>query len=152
MVQVDTALCTGCGACVQACPEGAVLLANYKAAIDDSRCPECGDCIDLCPAAAITAAAPLAFPWAAARPARLAGPVSSLAVSTPRRDTQAWAAAGWAFLERWLMPRAAEILGGALERRVARPTPAARPIETSDVMPRRATGRGRRHRVRRRGL
>src|SRR3972149_6221176 len=100
MVRIDTALCTGCGACVQVCPSGAVLLANDKAAIDDSRCTECGDCIDLCPAAAITAAAPLALPWAAAQPARLAGPAPSLAVSTPRRNTLAWAAAGGAFLGR----------------------------------------------------
>uniref|UniRef100_I2Q6P9 Dissimilatory sulfite reductase (Desulfoviridin), alpha/beta subunit n=1 Tax=Desulfovibrio sp. U5L TaxID=596152 RepID=I2Q6P9_9BACT len=45
--------CTGCGACADACPDGAVTFADGVAAIDRDRCLGCGKCRDACPAGAI---------------------------------------------------------------------------------------------------
>ncbi len=47
--------CTGCSACVQACPDQAIRLTNtpdgaQKPKIDLSRCQRCGKCIHTCPA------------------------------------------------------------------------------------------------------
>ena len=46
--------CTGCGDCVDACPEKAMAVINGKVIIDRSLCNACGDCISLCPEEAIT--------------------------------------------------------------------------------------------------
>ena len=46
--------CTGCGACVKACPKGAVRLAELGGAVkqetDRSLCVNCGACVGVCPA------------------------------------------------------------------------------------------------------
>ena len=45
--------CLGCGACVAACPRGALSLGPDGVAIDRSRCDGCGACAAECPATAI---------------------------------------------------------------------------------------------------
>lgn len=52
--KVDTALCTGCGACVEACPVEAISLRDNKAIIDAKKCVDCGACESECPAEAIS--------------------------------------------------------------------------------------------------
>ncbi len=49
---VGTADCTGCNACVQACPDQAVMLNGQeeKPVIDYDLCQYCGRCIQICPA------------------------------------------------------------------------------------------------------
>ncbi len=51
---VNPAKCTGCGACVGACKQGANCIREdtHKVMIDFSRCAVCGDCVDSCIAAA----------------------------------------------------------------------------------------------------
>jgi heterodisulfide reductase subunit A len=50
--------CTGCGACVEVCPEGAIYLVEANANVDQSLCRECEACVAACPTGAITVAAP----------------------------------------------------------------------------------------------
>lgn len=44
--------CTGCGACIPACPENAISLQGKKARISES-CTHCGACVDVCPELAL---------------------------------------------------------------------------------------------------
>ena len=50
---VDVTRCTGCGACVEVCPVGAVALVDGKARVDEELCTGCGACVDACPEGAI---------------------------------------------------------------------------------------------------
>lgn len=40
--------CTGCGSCMQACPNGAVRMEDGRAVTDHSLCTGCGECVDYC--------------------------------------------------------------------------------------------------------
>lgn len=52
---VDKEKCTGCGACIDACPLEAIEMQDDGLAhIDESTCGDCGACVDVCPVDAIT--------------------------------------------------------------------------------------------------
>jgi len=50
---VDPEKCTGCGACLDACPVDAIRLENDLAVIDAGICDLDGICIPTCPVEAI---------------------------------------------------------------------------------------------------
>ena len=50
---VEEKNCSGCGACVDECPEHAITLARRVALVEESRCTGCGRCVEVCPANAI---------------------------------------------------------------------------------------------------
>jgi Fe-S-cluster-containing hydrogenase component 2 len=52
-VWVDVAACTGCGACIDVCPAGAIALVDGGARIDETACERCGACIEVCPSGAL---------------------------------------------------------------------------------------------------
>ncbi|MDT8901996.1 FAD-binding protein [Anaeroselena agilis] len=56
-VMIKTEECVGCGACISACPFGAIVLEDGKAEITDA-CTACGACVESCPVGAIAADAP----------------------------------------------------------------------------------------------
>ncbi len=50
---VDQDLCRGCGICVRACPNHAILMKNGKAFVDQTRCSQCQACVRVCPTGAL---------------------------------------------------------------------------------------------------
>ena len=55
IIQIDEEKCNGCGACAEACHEGAIGMVNGKATLlRDDYCDGLGDCLPACPAGAIS--------------------------------------------------------------------------------------------------
>jgi ferredoxin len=53
MYTVDEEECTGCGACLEYCPTGAIEIKGRVAEIDLALCTACGSCSEACPQGAI---------------------------------------------------------------------------------------------------
>ena len=54
IIEIDEDKCTGCGACAQACHEGAIAMVDGKAKLmRDDYCDGLGDCLPKCPTGAI---------------------------------------------------------------------------------------------------
>jgi electron transfer flavoprotein alpha subunit len=53
LTQIDLERCTGCEACLEACPFNALEMHEGKARVND-QCTLCGACLEACPAGAIT--------------------------------------------------------------------------------------------------
>ena len=49
MVTIDKDKCTGCGGCIDLCPEIAISMINDIVTVNDEICTECGTCIKVCP-------------------------------------------------------------------------------------------------------
>jgi len=47
--EMDPALCTGCGKCVNTCFYDAISIENKKAIVNRDKCDGCGLCVQLCP-------------------------------------------------------------------------------------------------------
>lgn len=55
IISIDSEKCNGCGACAEACHEGAIGMAGGKARLlCDDYCDGLGDCLPACPVGAIT--------------------------------------------------------------------------------------------------
>lgn len=55
IIKIDEELCDGCGACADACHEGAIEMLNGKAKLTrEDYCDGLGDCLPACPVGAIT--------------------------------------------------------------------------------------------------
>ena len=67
IIKIDEERCNGCGACVTACREGAIILRHGKAAlVRDDYCDGLGACLPACPMEAISFEEREALPYDAA--------------------------------------------------------------------------------------
>ena len=118
MVYVDETRCSGCGACVDVCRAGAISLSDGKAVINQEQCTQCEACFHACPESAILSVSARGLVPERERPA-------ALATSPPRpvRSISAGAAPALAaaliYVGREVVPRVANLLLDALERRMA---------------------------------
>jgi Fe-S-cluster-containing hydrogenase component 2 len=53
VISIDIERCTGCGACLEVCPAGALYLVDGKATVDKALCRENKACLAACPSGAI---------------------------------------------------------------------------------------------------
>jgi ferredoxin len=117
MMQVELEKCTGCGECLEACSVEAISLIAGKAAIDGDTCLCCGACVQACPAGAITAVRlPVPAKMVAIQPVK---PQIARPVLVERPEGRlAWAGPALSFLGREIVPRLADALIAALDRRL----------------------------------
>jgi len=86
MFRIDSAKCTGCGACLYVCPLGAIDLMGDKAEINHGLCMECGMCLDVCAAGAV---------YEVAGVAQGAGIYERLAINQKGKEVSAMRGRGW---------------------------------------------------------
>jgi len=53
MIRINSAQCTGCESCVDACRAGAISMIDGKARIEPALCKECSACVRVCPQGAV---------------------------------------------------------------------------------------------------
>ena len=55
MVKIEAAKCTGCGGCVNLCPDAAMsLISKDVIAVDEKLCSKCQICVKACPVRALS--------------------------------------------------------------------------------------------------
>ncbi|MBN1976630.1 MAG: 4Fe-4S binding protein [Anaerolineae bacterium] len=104
MIYVDEERCTGCGLCVEACPTGAMRLADGVAQVEQSLCRECQVCLSACPNGAVLAMQePIPVNAPASGPTRPVAPEVRPGGLRPLLDSTR------AFIQREVAPRAAAL-------------------------------------------
>jgi ferredoxin len=138
-IQINQELCTGCGACEDACSVGAIHLVDGRAEIDDALCIVCEACVEACPNMAIAARYTLdpivnnlKLPAAETRPIPVRDQIGLTKTKAAGRGWAPLAGTALAFLGHEVAPRLVDVLISAFERRLAQSTTkTVAPLSTS---------------------
>lgn len=152
-MQVNTELCTGCGACVEICPNEAIQLRKGLPFFDQAACTQCQSCVDVCPVGAITA---VELPITVMKPA-VVQPVRETETVHPKLVSSRqnpWLSTVLAFASLEILPRLTDTLLNALDQRLAQiqnsQSQASLPSQNTEFVSRQKDGQG--YRRRRYGL
>ncbi|MEJ2711463.1 MAG: 4Fe-4S binding protein [Anaerolineales bacterium] len=148
MWQVDREQCTGCGDCLDVCPVEAIFMLAGKAAIDADTCIACEACVKGCPQGAISESAlPVPHPAVTIQPANR--PTTLPVPASPPETRFAWAKPVLSYAGQEIIPRLADMLIAALDRRLSTSPQAQTTLDSRSASPK--SGGGRQLRRRRRG-
>lgn len=118
---VNQNLCSGCGTCLQACPNNAIILRDGKAFINQETCSSCQVCIDVCPTGALQLEKMITL-QKVEKPQPIERSIHQIdKVSAPERFGLGQTLL--ALTGQYLMPRLVDALGTFLERRFLSPAP-----------------------------
>jgi NAD-dependent dihydropyrimidine dehydrogenase PreA subunit len=132
-IRVDGERCTGCGDCLEACPNDAIGLDGGRAVINQASCTDCQTCIDVCPTGAIST---VEVPAINLKPVTVQSDRETEIMTRQPAQMKPWLGALLDFAGREILPRLVESLTLALERREAQ-TPA---VPTQALLPDRYDG------------
>jgi NAD-dependent dihydropyrimidine dehydrogenase PreA subunit len=129
MVLIDSERCTGCGACVQVCPVGAIRVIEGEtgdyAEIDQEECRQCEACIEACPEQAILSQIEPVMEGeiieVKAKPVPVRSQPRQVRPVRPAPKALIWLGPVLAFAGREIVPRVAAALLDAWDRRFGRP-------------------------------
>jgi NAD-dependent dihydropyrimidine dehydrogenase PreA subunit len=119
-MQVDLEKCTGCETCLDVCNNNAISLVAGKAAIELDTCMDCGTCALACPVGAITQVEQPVLDEAIPVHSIVLQEAALLELSTSERLAP-WAGAVLVLMGREIVPRIADALIAAFERRSSQP-------------------------------
>jgi Fe-S-cluster-containing hydrogenase component 2 len=150
ILYVDEERCAGCGICVDACPRGAISIRSGKATIRQSLCSQCEACAAVCPEGAILSVIDSSLVPAESQEQALQREQSGGARSVTTRVAPVLGAT-LLFLGREVVPRVADLVLDAFDRRVSRDAANRSELSDTSVGSSRGPGSGQRHRRRHRG-
>jgi len=115
-MRVDRELCSGCGACVEACSHGALYLIDGVAQVDPDLCTGCEACLAVCPSSALIkcVTGEIVAPIAESRVARPAP--DAVHVSPQKAVSVAGLAAAAGLVARKAIPWIVDVLLTRLEK------------------------------------
>jgi NAD-dependent dihydropyrimidine dehydrogenase PreA subunit len=148
MVYVDTKRCDGCGICVEACPQGAIRLADEVAVIDSELCRETGACLEACPQSALLLVTEPEEKETHPIPVRAAPLVkqASAPIGKPPASVGAWLGTALVYLVSDIAP---QVFRHWMERR--RQPSSLRPMDPRPIGRGQCGGKGKLRRRRRKG-
>jgi Fe-S-cluster-containing hydrogenase component 2 len=116
IVKVNQDKCSGCGTCVDACPERAIRLYKNMAIIDEAICTQCEACISLCEPGALYVEVDEAQIVPTARQPLPAKPATR--VLPEQRSLAPWMGTALTFLGQEILPRLVNVGMTVLEQRL----------------------------------